>query len=121
MGKYLNATLTIHESIAAVHIRVAVFLDIPAFSVLGGERKNLDIREFLGDYLEPISGDIKLKPYCPEVPTSLLSMDHLTGVRMRRHLHAISENGLKDAFQVRFLHFGRGHILTFALFTEFAR
>ena len=63
--------------------------------------KNIDIREYLGDYLEPLKEDSKLKPYCPEVPTSLLSMDHLTGVRMRQYLHTVPESGLREAFQVR--------------------
>jgi len=62
--------------------------------------KNIDIREYLGDYLEPLSGDQKVRPYCPEVPTSLLSMDHLTGVRMRQYLHTVPESGLREAFQV---------------------
>ena len=61
--------------------------------------KNIDIREYLGDYLEPLKDDSKLKPYCPEVPTSLLSMDHLTGVRMRQYLHTVPESGLREAFQ----------------------
>ena len=62
--------------------------------------KSIDIREYLGDYLEPLEpAELKLKPYCSEVPTSLLSMDHLVGVRMRNHLHFASEAGLKEAFQ----------------------
>ena len=41
----------------------------------------------------------RLKPYCdPEVPNSLLTFDHLTGVRMRDKLHLASEAGLKEAF-----------------------
>ena len=72
---------------------------------LSWSAKNLDIREYLGDYLEPLGETLKSKPYCPEVPTSLLSMDHLTGVRMREHLYSVSESGLKDAFQVRFVWF----------------
>ena len=42
---------------------------------------------------------MKRIPYCDEVPTSLLSMDHLVGVRMRKHLHIASEAGLREAFQ----------------------
>lgn len=61
--------------------------------------KNIDIREFLGDYLEPLPEGVSLKPYCEETPTSLLSMDHLVGVRMRDHLHIAAESGLRDAFQ----------------------
>ena len=61
--------------------------------------KNIDIREYVGDYLEPLADDLKMKPYCPEVPTSLLSMDHLVGVRMRNNLYIASESGLKEAFQ----------------------
>ena len=60
------------------------------------------IREYVGDYLEPLPTDVKLKPYCPDVPTSLLSMDHLVGVRMRDQLHVASEAGLKEAFQGNF-------------------
>lgn len=61
--------------------------------------KNIDIREFLGDYLSPIDTSKKLLPYCDEVPTSLLAMDHLAGVRLRHQLHLASEAGLKEAFQ----------------------
>ena len=64
--------------------------------------KNIDIREYLGDYLEALPEGLKMKPYCEEVPTSLLSMDHLTGVRMRHELHEASESGLKEAFQGNF-------------------
>jgi hypothetical protein len=40
-----------------------------------------------------------MKPYCdPEVPNSLLTFDHLIGVRMRDKLHLASEAGLKEAF-----------------------
>ncbi len=39
------------------------------------------------------------KPFCDEVPTSLLSLDHLEGVKMRDYLHVASESGLKEAFQ----------------------
>ncbi len=61
--------------------------------------KGIDIREFLGDYLEPLSSNLKLKPICePEVPNSLLTFDHLTGVKMRDKLHLASEAGLKEAF-----------------------
>ena len=60
---------------------------------------NLIYREYVGDYLEPLSTEVKLKPICPDVPTSLLSMDHLVGVRMRDQLHIASEAGLKEAFQ----------------------
>ena len=42
---------------------------------------------------------LQQKPYCEEVPTSLLAMDHLVGIRMRKHLHVASEAGLKEAFQ----------------------
>jgi len=56
-------------------------------------------REYVGDYLEPLPGDLNLKPFCPEVPTSLLSMDHLVGVRMRDQLQVAPEGGLKEAFQ----------------------
>ena len=53
----------------------------------------------VGDYLEPLPENLKRKPYCEEVPTSLLSMDHLVGIRMRKHLHVASEAGLREAFQ----------------------
>ena len=56
-------------------------------------------REYVGDYLEPLPADLNLKPFCPEVPTSLLSMDHLVGVRMRDQLQVAPEGGLKEAFQ----------------------
>ena len=56
-------------------------------------------REYVGDYLEPLPADLNLKPFCPEVPTSLLSMDHLVGVRMRDQLQIAPEGGLKEAFQ----------------------
>ena len=42
---------------------------------------------------------MKRIPYCDEVPTSLLSMDHLVGVRMRKNLYIASEAGLREAFQ----------------------
>ena len=60
---------------------------------------NLFFREYVGDYLEPLPADLNLKPFCPEVPTSLLSMDHLVGVRMRDQLQVAPEGGLKEAFQ----------------------
>ena len=56
--------------------------------------KGIDIREFLGDYLDPLPGSLRLKPVCePEVPNSLLTFDHLTGVKMRDRLHLASEAG----------------------------
>ncbi len=61
--------------------------------------KGIDIREFLGDYLEPLPSSLRQKPVCePEVPNSLLTFDHLTGVKMRDKLHLASEAGLKEAF-----------------------
>ena len=90
-------------------------------SWLSTSAKNIDIREYLGkskifsptnyvinlkyfwytlgDYLEPLPENLKRKPYCEEVSTSLLSMDHLVGIRMRKHLHVASEAGLREAFQ----------------------
>ena len=52
----------------------------------------------MGDYFEPLDVNLKLRPYCDEVSTSLLAMDHLAGVRMRSQLHAAPESGLKEAF-----------------------
>ena len=72
----------------------------------------MDIR----DSLVPLSEveDEKAKPFCPEEgaeigpevpltipPVSLLTLDHLEGVRKRKHLHFAAEAGLKDAFQVQ--------------------
>ena len=68
-------------------------------SWLSTSAKNIDIREYIGDYLEPLPEGIKRKPYCEEVSTSLLSLDHLVGVRMRKNLYVASEAGLKEAFQ----------------------
>lgn len=61
--------------------------------------KGIDIREYLGDYLEVLPQSLRHKPICePEVPNTLLTMDHLTGIRMRGQLHLASEAGLKEAF-----------------------
>jgi hypothetical protein len=52
--------------------------------------KGIDLREFLGDYLEPLPSNLRRKPFCqPEVDNTLLTFDHLTGVKMRDKLHLV--------------------------------
>ena len=60
--------------------------------------KGVDIRELIA--AEGIAEG--KKPFCAadEVPVSLLTLDHLEGVKKRRHLQLASETGLREAFQV---------------------
>ena len=60
--------------------------------------KNVDIREYVEGYMEPLSSAAR-KPFCPDVEASLLSLDHLVGVAQRRDLHLAAESGLREAFQ----------------------
>ena len=66
--------------------------------------KGIDVGQFL------INDDIfqdeerRRKPFCEdEPPLSLLTMDHLTGVKMYPHLQHAAEPGLKDALKGRVL------------------
>ena len=63
--------------------------------------KGVNIRELIvdKDAIES-NADSKSKPFCmQDVPVSLLTMDHMEGVKKRKHLYFASEKGLKDAFQ----------------------
>ena len=88
-------------STSAKNIDIREYLGTKIFSLnITFLKKNLPWKFFLiGDYLEPLPENLKRKPYCEEVSTSLLSMDHLVGIRMRKHLHVASEAGLREAFQ----------------------
>lgn len=102
-----DVMIKVHEKFSTVHqpneeeCKNAKEINWSSFTStwLSVSAKNIDIREFLGDYLSPIDTSKKLLPYCDEVPTSLLAMDHLAGVRSRHQLHLASEAGLKEAFQ----------------------
>lgn len=60
--------------------------------------KGINIRDHV--VYPSVSDPIENKePHCPSVPVSLLTLDHLEGVKMRQFLQFASEIGLTDAFQ----------------------
>lgn len=53
---------------------------------------------FVDSLPEPAQSN-HMDPICPETPVSLLSLDHLAGVKQRKNLKFIAEVGLKEAFK----------------------
>jgi len=51
--------------------------------------KGIDIREYLGDYMEDLPKNLREKPVCPDVPNSMFTFDHLVGMRMKDKLHLV--------------------------------
>jgi len=58
--------------------------------------KNINFGEFLPAV---IAGNEFVEPVCKETHVSLRSLDHLSGVRLRKNLRYNAEVGLKEAFQ----------------------
>ncbi len=63
--------------------------------------KGVDIRESVVHLMEPLTAGQPRRPYCEEVDPGLATLDHLSGVKHRGHLHLASEAGLTEAFQVK--------------------